>query len=190
MTATIDTTEDQVMALLRSFLLKILPGTMTTPPTTEVVQGQQNRVPEPSADDYVVMVPLMRPRLSTASNTYTDTTDPVGNPSGTNAATASTEFVVQLDFHGPNSGDYAQMATTLFRDEYACEFFAAGAITAAPLYTSDPRQMPFINGEAQFEDRWTIDASIQINPTVTVPQSFAGTLGPVGIISIEAKYPL
>ena len=34
-----------------------------------------------------------------------------------------TEIVYQLDVHGPNSPDNAQTITTLFRDQYATDFF-------------------------------------------------------------------
>ena len=46
----------------------------------------------------------------------------------------------------------------MFRSSYAVDFFAAlgGAIT--PLFASDPRQMPFVNAEQQYEDRYVIEA--------------------------------
>lgn len=192
MSATISVTENAVLVLLGQCLESFIPGAATVPPTTEIVIGQVNRVPEPASDDYVVMTPILRSRLEQTSNAYVDATDPSGNPSGVNAATAPTELTIQLDFHGPNSGDYAQMATTLLRDEYASDFFQnnTAALAAAPLYTSDPRQTPFENGEDQIEERWSVDAAIQINPVITVPQSFASTLGPVGLINIQATYPL
>ena len=112
---------------------------------------------------------------------------PAGTPiqlyAGIKSALQSTMVTVQLDVHGPASADNTQIITTLFRDEYACTFFSDLQPALQPLYTSDPRQAPFINGEAQVEYRWTVDAVMQANPVVTVPQQFADevviTLEPV-----------
>jgi hypothetical protein len=38
-----------------------------------IIRGQVNRVPEPQTPDYVVMWPLMRTRIATNIDTYTDT---------------------------------------------------------------------------------------------------------------------
>ena len=215
MSASINLTETATVAILGQFLASIIPGAASSPITFEIVVGQQNRVPEPISADYVVMTPIMRMRLETTSNIYADGPYQVGNPSGTQTATAPTELTIQCDFHGPNSGDNAQIFTTLFRDEYATQFFTdaqvalsdiqaslganmtdqtgapivvVASVDAAPLYTSDPRQVPFINGEEQYEERWSVDAAIQINAAVTVPLAFASYLGPVGLINVEATY--
>jgi hypothetical protein len=178
MSVTLSLTESAVLTVLRSFLLDVLPA------GTECVQGQSNRVPEPEGDNFVVFTPIFRKRLETTTNIYTDVADPVGNPSGTNSATAPTELTVQVDFHGPSGGDNAQIVTTLFRDEFAAIFFKQAGIAAAPLYADEARQMPFLNGEQQIEDRWCVDVAIQINPTVTTPQAFASTLGPITLFPV------
>jgi hypothetical protein len=95
---------------------------------------------------------------------------------GTSSNLQMTRFTVQLDVHGPASGDNAQIISTLFRDQYAVDAFAAANPAIAPLYTSDPRQLAFDNAEMQFETRYSIDLELQINPTVQVPVQFAGTL--------------
>jgi hypothetical protein len=95
---------------------------------------------------------------------------------GVTASTAPTRVTVQLDVHGPNGAENTQIISTLLRDEIGCEAFAATGLDVQPLYASDPRQMPFINAERQFENRWTIDAVLQANPVVTVPQQFADAL--------------
>jgi hypothetical protein len=99
-----------------------------------------------------------------------------------------TEFTVQLDVHGPNSTDNIQALATLFRSEVACYAFKQSGLDMQPLYTSDPRQAAFTNGENQYEDRWTIDAVMQINPIVTTPQQFADQLL-MGFVNVTAVYP-
>ncbi|WP_196493299.1 LIC_12616 family protein [Burkholderia territorii] len=167
MSLTLSIAERDAFQALRSFLIAILPD------GTEVVKNQGNRVPEPTSDDFVRMTPLFRDRIETNVTTYRD-----GYPSGPSVKDVlqPTKFTVQLDVHGPASGDNAQLITTLFRDEYAVDQFAAAAPGLAPLYSSEARQIPFTNGEQQIETRWTVDLVMQINPVVTVPQEFADKL--------------
>lgn len=103
------------------------------------------------------------------------------------------EITVQCDFHGPNSGNYVQIASTLFRDRFATEAFEGfgsappgwapippgGTVPLPftgirPLYADDPRQTPFLNAESQYEFRWSLDFCMQANPIVSVGQTFAG----------------
>lgn len=101
------------------------------------------------------------------------------------------DLTVQLDVHGPNAADNAQIITTLMRDDYACEFFAALETpqnSVAPLYADDPKQIPFINDQQQYEWRWVVEARLQVNQVVTVGQQFAEKAD-VGLIDVDAVYP-
>jgi hypothetical protein len=109
----------------------------------------------------------------------TTTTTDVGSETiycGTNTLMQPTEFTAQIDIHGPSSADNAQRVTTLWRDEYAILGFQEIGAGIVPLYTSDPRQLAFTNAEQQYEDRWSVDLCMQINPVVTVTQQFADQL--------------
>ena len=88
----------------------------------------------------------------------------------------STTVSVQIDVHGPNSADNAQIISTLFRDDYATTQFATSGFDVNPLYADDPKLVPYDNGEQQIEERWIIDAMLQINPIVQVPQQFASSV--------------
>jgi hypothetical protein len=103
-----------------------------------------------------------------------------------------TMITVQLDFHSANVGDSANMAqtvSTMFRDIYATEFFAATGYDVAPLYADDPRQMPFQNAEQQFETRWIVEAHLQANQIVEgIPQQFADEVS-IGFVEVETSYP-
>lgn len=80
---------------------------------------------------------------------------------------------VQLDFHGPSSAEFAQTFVSLFRDDYGYSAIVALNSAVAPLYSGEPKQVPFTNGEDQVEYRWSVDAALQCNPVLTVPQQFA-----------------
>jgi len=228
MSVTLSLTEVQIFTALRSFLLSVKPTGM------EVVKAQDNRVPEPSGTDFITMTPILRERLETNVDTYSDVAF-VGSISGATLTVTSVslgtiavgaqllgnnlaantvvtalgtgtggigtytvspsqmiasqtiaagveyllqpiKFTAQLDVHGPNSADNSQIITTLFRDDYGVEQFAASGFDVTPLYASEPRQMPFLNENQQIEERWSVDAVMQCNPVVNVPQQFASQL--------------
>lgn len=100
----------------------------------------------------------------------------------------STEITIQLDVHGDNSADNAQIITTLFRDQYAVAAFAALNTGVVPIHADDPKQIPFWNGEQQVDDRWVIEARLQANIAMQTPQDFADQLQPT-LINVEAVYP-
>lgn len=187
MTTTLSITQDDCLTVVRGLLLEILPEGV------EVVKGQDNRVSEPVSPNYVVMTALLLPRLRTNVDTYDDTYDPLDpNPAapGFKIMQQGVELHLQLDVHGPASSDNSTIITTVWRDAFACEFFTASGFDMQPLYCDDPKQTAFINEGEQYEDRWTIGAHLQFNPVVTVGQQFAGNLGPVGLINVEATYPV
>jgi hypothetical protein len=85
------------------------------------------------------------------------------------------QFTVQLDVHGPSSGDNAQIISTLLRDIYGADLFAASGYDVTPLFAGDPHQAPFQNAEKQTEWRWICDAQLQVNSIVFAPQQFMDT---------------
>lgn len=87
-----------------------------------------------------------------------------------------TEFTIQLDVHGPISGDNSQVITTLFRDDFAVQQFLTSGFDVAPLYADSAKQIPFTNDQQQYEDRWVIEACLQANITVSIAQQFASLL--------------
>jgi len=114
---------------------------------------------------------------------------------GTYSAEQDVEVTFQVDVHGPNASDNAQVITTMMRDPYAVAAFAGALdqnnnpiVGVTPLYASDPRQVPFINAESQYEYRWVLEACVQANQVVSgVPQQFAAAAKVVPI-SVEAAY--
>lgn len=176
-TITLTPTEDDVFTALGNFLQDILPPITTSPLVKHrVVVGQENRTPEPAQSNYVVMTPLRFPRLSTNFNDLT------GN--GLTARTRqATQVAIQLDIHGPEAFNNAARVSTLFRDGYAVEFFAAYS-GISPLFADDPRQAQFVDGEKQYEDRYIIEANLQVNFTVSRTTESARTLT-VGLIDVN-----
>ena len=168
MTASVSLTESGVFAALRTVLLGWLPSGV------EVIRAQGNRVPEPESADFVTMLPVFRQRLATNTTAFVDGFS-MGQP-GTRSDLTPTLFNVQVDVHGPASGENAQIIVALFRSDAASSAFLASSADVQPLYCSDPRQSPFSNGEQQVEEHWSVDLSLQANIAVTTPQDFAGAV--------------
>lgn len=244
MSLSIVVSDDDIFNALGNFLVAILPLAPSA-----VLQGQENRVAEPGADDYVLMIPLRRTRLRTNVDAFTDdawqggVTGVVmtvtkllagsvkqgakpgawpalaanttvgaqlsGTPGGlgtysiapAQAVAADTIFqagagsyeqgtqiTVQLEVHGPNSADNAQIISTMMRDDYAFDFFGGQSSAISPLYADDPKQMPFNNDQQQVENRWVIECELQANITVMAPQQFFDQVV-IGLKNVDVEFP-
>ena len=99
---------------------------------------------------------------------------------------------VQLDFHSADQSafDMAAVVSTLMRDEFAVQQFAnqSPGYGVVPLYADDPAQRPFFNDQQQYEWRWVLEALLQANVVVGVPQEFADSVD-LNVVSVDATYP-
>jgi hypothetical protein len=101
--------------------------------------------------------------------------------------------VVQLDFHTADTtaADLAQTVSTTLRDEFGVDFFSALPMpqnSIAPLYADDPRYVPFVNDQGQYEWRVTLDAHFQVNQIVSVPIEYADAFKVIPV-SVYAEFP-
>ena len=172
MAVTITPTEQGGFTVLRSFLLTYLPTGM------EIVQGQINRVPTP-VESFVTITPMRMKRLSTNETHY--------NVDLQRTEINSLEWAVQADIYGAAACDNAMIISTLFRSDLAYDNFVVSGLNLVPLFADDPRQMKFITGETQYENRWSIDMLMQIKPSVTIVQQSALHVN-LGLIEVETTY--
>lgn len=107
---------------------------------------------------------------------------------GTQQLLQKAECVMQLDVHGVQSSDDAQIISTTFRDAFAVDYFTAVNPDIIPLYCKDPVQTAFLNAENQYEDRFSIEMHLQVNQKIVIPQQFADALV-VDVINVDAVYP-
>ena len=180
MAYTIDIAQSQLLTVLKAFL-----QSLTGLGNTEVVQGQSNRVPAPKTANYIVFTPIGRYRQSTNQVKYSSSTNALLDQQGQKQ---STRLDVQVDCYGPTSPEMAQIISTEFRSTVGTDYFNDAGFDRAPLYTSEPRQLPFHDEGNQVQIRWSLDLSLEYDPTVTSTQQFADSLA-VGIISVDAEYP-
>ena len=178
---TLSLTESQTLQALGQVLTQLLPDGL------EIVTAQDNRVPEPAGPDFVMMsLPIVSERLSTNVVTYNDeTTQP---EPGLRMDLMPSKVTVQVDVHGPAASNNARVIQTLIRSSYGVDLFKATGFDVTPLYTSEPRQLPFTNESQQVEKRVSIDIFLQCNPVVTTGQDFALSLD-VGLVNVDVTYP-
>lgn len=157
----ISLTDEQAFTALRGFLLDVLPD------GAEVVQGQDNRVPMPTAPVFVVMTALTRQQMAQTTHDYR----PADNQED---VARSTGLMFQIDVYGDGAADNAQIITTLLRDAWGGAFLKPSGL--APLYCEDPTQMPLLTGEQQYLARWTIKCALHASVAITVPAQFADSL--------------
>lgn len=127
-----------------------------------VIRGQVNRVSPPS-DPFVVLTEILQTDLSVPATTY----QPLEMAA---VLEGPTKIDIQIDFYGLLAGEFCKAIKVALRSQWGFDQFPANI---KPLYTSDGMQSPLTTGEQQFESRWTLTASLQYNPVITVPQEFA-----------------
>jgi hypothetical protein len=164
--------QDNVFSLLQPFVANV-----TGLDPSLVLKGIQNRDSLPPADPgFVIATAVYQRRLRTNVDTW-DTTNPAPNAM---QLEQGTELRVQLDCYGAASGDWAAMLSTVLRDEVGC---LALAPYSQPLYVDDAKMAPLVDSEAQYEQRWTLDAVLQYNPVTTAPQQF------MTAVNVDEAYP-
>lgn len=168
----IDITDQDVFTALRTFLLSFLPV------GTEVVQGIDNQVPMPISG-FVVMTSSSQTRLATNETTYPATINPT-----TKSIFTPVQYVIQLDFYGADSASWATQTQALFRDPYATDSMPSNI---QPLHADDPVQLPMINAEQQYEQRWKLSVNMQYNPIITVSQDYMNVVT-VGIKEVDTTF--
>lgn len=174
MSAAISVTRSDLMAALRGFLLSVV--------DVEVVQSQDNRVAMPEGP-FLTMTDLGYVGLSTNRAAYHDT-GVYGT--GTETNTRSTQWTAQIDCYGEGAADMAATVAGLVRSEYACRQLKTSGMQ--PLYSGEPRNNTLLNGEQQYEERWTFEFVAQCNPSITTPMDFAAALD-IRLAEIDATFP-
>jgi hypothetical protein len=98
---------------------------------------------------------------------------------GARALRQATRVVMQLDVHGDDlsrASDTAQAIATVLRDVSGVEMLRVSGLPITPLHADDPKQVPFVNAEGQYESRYVVEAHLQADQTLLLPQEFADRL--------------
>lgn len=148
---------DQVITALAGFIQPFV-GV-----DTPIIRGQQNQVPPP-LPAFVKLQEILQVDLETPTFTESSELATISTP---------TRIDVQVDFYGVSAGDWCKGFKAVYRSPYGPAQFGDGI---KPLYCSDGHLAPLVTGEEQYEQRWSLTASLQYNPLVIVPQQSATVL--------------
>ncbi|MNT36466.1 hypothetical protein D3C72_1725510 [compost metagenome] len=170
----ISITEDQLVEDLATFFKALV--------DCEVIRGQPDLVPTP-AQECIVITPLAALGLSLPTMTYADPS----SATGTLTITQATQWTAQVDSYGERAQDLALTLSIALRSQYGCEFLGQ-LERARPLSAGEIEHLPYDSGENPNSERWSFDAVLQFNPSITVPQQFADQLH-VGLIEVDTTYP-
>lgn len=152
---------------LRAFLQTILP------PDLPVLLARQNRMAAPNGP-FALMALLLHQQIATSATRYT---------ANTRIILQQQDITVQVSLFGVGAADNVQRISTVFQNGWAAEFFTAFHQSTlaqtppppriAPLYAGPARQIPFVNGERQYEEHWQIDLHLQASFALSLPQPMA-----------------
>ncbi len=156
----INITQDDITTALRVFLMSLF--------DCEIITANDNNVAMP-VGQFIVMSPLFSASTSTSIVNYS-VTSRAGE--GEQHIKRSIKWTCQLDFYGQLASDMANTVFAVWPTEYACSLLRFNGGVLSPLYCSEPRNVTMINAEKNYETRWAIDVTGQINPTVTTPMLF------------------
>jgi hypothetical protein len=97
----------------------------------------------------------------------------------------ATQLTAQVDWYGPNAWANAQAVETTFRSSLGTQVIEGLNSQLTALYCDSARQVGYVDGEQQWEDRWMSELTLQLNPTVLTLQEAATsvviTLAPVDL---------
>ncbi|OAG75360.1 hypothetical protein Amal_03461 [Acetobacter malorum] len=152
---------------LRAFLQTILP------PDLPVLLARQNRMAAPNGP-FALMALLLHQQIATSATRYT---------ANTRIILQQQDITVQVSLFGAGAADNVQRISAVFQNGWAAEFFTAFHQSTlaqtppppriAPLYAGPARQIPFVNGERQYEEHWQIDLHLQASFALSLPQPMA-----------------
>lgn len=147
---------------IRSFILGLI--------DTEVIRGYQNNA-SVKTGGFITMNVLFSERLAT----NVTRTKGIGND--TKDSRQDSKIAIQLDFYGELSSSWAQIISTMWRDEYAVN---AMKDTLAPLHTDTARMIPIVSAENQYNERWTLTVYAHYQPvTTTTPLQHFENIGTI-----------
>lgn len=146
MAATISVTEKDILASLRSYLIKLF--------GCEVYAAYQNNVP--LGRDCIIITLVYERDLTYPIDTWDADAKTITNQQSVQAR-------YQLDFYGNEAVSRARVVNNLWKSQYTTEEMK----NLQPLYVASMTKSPIVNESNQYENRVILELELQYNPEVT-----------------------
>lgn len=188
MSASLSLTDKQTFTALVKFLESVLyTKDIDDNLLIDIVRGQDNKVSEPVTNNFVEMLFLHKDRLSTNVVSYSED---VGDITSTRNDLTPIKYAIRLDIHGSDAADNTQIILSMFRSDYAASIFKGVGYDVTPLWCQDAKQVPFLNGEQQVEQRWILEIYLQCNPVLSITGIESATdLDVSGVVDVDNNIP-
>lgn len=129
-----------------------------------ILRAWPNRSATPP-EEYAVITLISPTRRGTNASTFVF--DPLSTDDGVQTESALQVTLIQFDFVGPASLDYAQKFELLSRSPVFCDFLAPFDIT--PLFCDSPREMTAGDGSEQYAIRYVVTMTINYWTRASAP---------------------
>jgi hypothetical protein len=137
-----------------------------------IVCGDNNRVPLPPTNDYIIFT-IMNPfRYGTPKERLIQKTVD-GNTTYKWQSEQTYRINVQIDFYGDFAFDRANDIINVSRTEFLCSFLKQYGIQ--PIACDDAKHLTGISGEREWVERWTVDFEIDYCDAVSDSQDWFNT---------------
>ena len=127
------------------------------PAPAHIVRGWGNRAALPASNVFAVLTLIGAARRGTNVRSYAMPPQPDVDPNLDLNIAMLTLYDVQVDFCGEDEltvGDMAARLVILGRDAVGVDFFRQYGLSA--LYADDPRALPFVNDQKQYQTRYSV----------------------------------
>lgn len=168
MALTGNVTDDALLAVIK-FLQSLFPD-------VPCIFAQENDVPMPTGA-FVMANAVTTTRLSTNRRVFTSDQE--------QAIIQPVQVAVQIDFFGDQAQARQAQFSTLWRDAYAFDWFAANGYPCRPLYSDDRQFQQFVNESQNYEQRWFCEAMLQIDQTIIVSTPTATEPGEIDLNLVD-----
>lgn len=161
------TVKQNVQKAIREMLKKF-----TDCNVNHIICGDNNRVPLPPDNDYIIFTVMNPFRYGTPQERMIRQT--ANNQTIIKwQSTQTYRLTVQIDFYGQFAFDRANDIINISRTEFLCQFLKQYGIQ--PIACDDAKHLTGVSGEKEWVERWSVDFELDYQDAVIDSQDWFNT---------------
>jgi hypothetical protein len=153
-----------------------------------VFRGNQSRMVLPQNGAYCIYTPIIRQRRGTNCYDF-NAVDYPDNKNGVDSMTALILIDVQVDFYAEGAAQNAQMLEIASRSYMGTNYFKAAGVDVRACTADNPRNLTGIDASNQYEERWTVTITTEINCGMTNELPWFEDFTFDGIKNVDVYFP-